>query len=276
VNKLLVLCTAAIGMGFVLQHAVGSEITTPPQDGIAITTTIDLANHRVTFDFDLTAPDYDYEQIVFSPAPLPAFTAIPLQAGAVSSPGSTEWNFHQMYDGGGNFIGWQLELQYQTGSPPPRLNSVVINYNPDVQLSGDFVRLPGDDNVEVTFRRPVGGFPPGQEDNIVLWAYVPEIVPDTIEGDLNADGFVGIADLNIVLGVWNTNVTPGELLAGDPSGDGFVGIADLNVVLGNWNAGAPPGAPGEASTNIPEPGGLGVMALGVGVGMLRRKRYDAM
>jgi hypothetical protein len=75
-----------------------------------------------------------------------------------------------------------------------------------------------------------------------------------LAGDLNADGFVGIADLNIVLGVWNTNVTPGDLLAGDPSGDGFVGIADLNVVLGNWNAGTPPGD--LASTSIPEPGTL--------------------
>jgi hypothetical protein len=90
-----------------------------------------------------------------------------------------------------------------------------------------------------------------------------------LDGDLNADGFVGIADLNIVLGVWNTNVTPGDLLAGDPSGDGFVGIADLNVVLGNWNAGTPPGAPGEAA-NIPEPGTFAVLGLGLPV-LLRRR-----
>jgi GH25 family lysozyme M1 (1,4-beta-N-acetylmuramidase) len=63
-----------------------------------------------------------------------------------------------------------------------------------------------------------------------------------IDGDLDGDGFVGIADLNLVLGNWNQSVTPGDLLAGDPDGDGFVGIADLNVVLGNWNAGTPPAA----------------------------------
>ncbi len=63
-----------------------------------------------------------------------------------------------------------------------------------------------------------------------------------IDGDLDGDGFVGINDLNIVLGNWNLNVTPGDLLSGDPDGDGFVGINDLNVVLGNWNAGAPPTA----------------------------------
>jgi GH25 family lysozyme M1 (1,4-beta-N-acetylmuramidase) len=61
-----------------------------------------------------------------------------------------------------------------------------------------------------------------------------------LAGDLDGDGFVGISDLNVVLGNWNQNVTPGDLLSGDPNGDGFVGIDDLNVVLGNWNAGTPP------------------------------------
>jgi hypothetical protein len=59
-------------------------------------------------------------------------------------------------------------------------------------------------------------------------------------GDLDGDGFVGINDLNVVLGAWNQGVTPGDWTLGDPSGDGFVGIEDLNTVLGNWNAGTPP------------------------------------
>jgi len=57
-----------------------------------------------------------------------------------------------------------------------------------------------------------------------------------------------------VLGAWNQSVAPGDPLAGDPSGDGFVGIDDLNTILGNWNAGTPP--PAEASDAIPEPGML--------------------
>ncbi len=79
----------------------------------------------------------------------------------------------------------------------------------------------------------------------------------TLMGDLDGDGFVGIADLNIVLGAWNQNVPPGNPLA-DPSGDGFVGIEDLNLVLGNWNTGTPPtiGTP-----NIPEPSTLGLFVL---------------
>jgi sialidase-1 len=75
-------------------------------------------------------------------------------------------------------------------------------------------------------------------------------------GDLDGDGFVGIADLNIVLGAWNEAVPSGNPLA-DPSGDGFVGIEDLNIVLGNWNTGTPPVAA------VPEPSaGLFVLALG--------------
>jgi T5SS/PEP-CTERM-associated repeat protein len=85
------------------------------------------------------------------------------------------------------------------------------------------------------------------------------VVSSLLDGDLNGDGFVGIADLNIVLGNWNQNVAAGVLLQGDPSGDGFVGIADLNVVLGNWNAGTPPGV-GTAST-VPEPGAIGFVVL---------------
>lgn len=59
-----------------------------------------------------------------------------------------------------------------------------------------------------------------------------------LPGDLNNDGFVGIDDLNLVLGNWNRDVPPANPLA-DPSGDGFVGIDDLNAVLSNWNTGTP-------------------------------------
>jgi enediyne biosynthesis protein E4 len=87
---------------------------------------------------------------------------------------------------------------------------------------------------------------------------------EVIAGDLDGDGFVGVADLNLVLGNWNQSVPPGNPLA-DPSGDGFVGIDDLNLVLGNWNVGTPPGAGA-----VPEPATLGLVALG-GVTLLRRR-----
>jgi hypothetical protein len=89
-----------------------------------------------------------------------------------------------------------------------------------------------------------------------------------LPGDLNGDGFVGIADLNAVLSNWNQNVTPGDQLLGDANGDGFVGIADLNEVLGNWNTGTPP-APVDDTAVIPEPAGLGML---IGLGVLCRGR----
>ena len=90
-----------------------------------------------------------------------------------------------------------------------------------------------------------------------------------LAGDLDGDGFVGIDDLNLILGKWNQEVTPGSLLDGDPSGDGFVGIDDLNDVLGNWNAGTPPPAEGAA---VPEPGTCLLVMAGWGLIHMRRAR----
>lgn len=57
-----------------------------------------------------------------------------------------------------------------------------------------------------------------------------------LPGDLNGDGMVGSADLDIVRGNWGASVDPGCLVCGDPSGDGRVGSADLDIVRGNWGA----------------------------------------
>jgi uncharacterized protein len=102
--------------------------------------------------------------------------------------------------------------------------------------------------------------PSSGNDNLIQF-----IVP--INGDLNADGFVGVDDLNIVLINWNQNVTPGDLSQGDATGEGFVGIDDLNVVLVNWNAGTPP----DEGAVIPEPGTLGLL-LGLCAAAVSRHR----
>jgi hypothetical protein len=79
-------------------------------------------------------------------------------------------------------------------------------------------------------------------------------------GDLNSDGFVGGADLDIVIGHWGQSVTPGDLLLGDPSGDGFVGGGDLDFVQANWGNGVPLVV--AAASSVPEPGSLALLTLG--------------
>jgi PEP-CTERM motif len=99
-------------------------------------------------------------------------------------------------------------------------------------------------------------------DNILITRTIADLLP----GDLDGDGFVGITDLNLVLGNWNQNIPPGDPLA-DPSGDNFVGIEDLNTVLGNWNAGVPPAA----GAAVPEPASLALLGFGA-CAMLRRHK----
>ncbi len=76
-----------------------------------------------------------------------------------------------------------------------------------------------------------------------------------LPGDLNGDGYVGSADLDLVRSRWGAAVSPGPA-NGDPSGDGVVGSADLDLVRANWGAGVPPAAA------VPEPAtGLILLAL---------------
>ncbi len=114
---------------------------------------------------------------------------------------------------------------------------------------------------DLTFIFQIDPFGGAFTSDLVYFTGTPDIA-----GDQNEDGFVGLADLNIVLGVWNQNAPPADSRA-DPSGDGFVGIADLNVVLGNWNAGTPP-----PPAAVPEPGTAVWLATAITAGVMRRIR----
>ncbi len=95
----------------------------------------------------------------------------------------------------------------------------------------------------------------------------------TLHGDLNSDGFVGLSDLDLVLNHWNQSTAQGDPLTGDPTGDGFVGLDDLDLVLNHWNTGTPPPQPPEGVSAVPEPScGLLWMVLGLGYAG-RRGRY---
>ena len=74
-----------------------------------------------------------------------------------------------------------------------------------------------------------------------------------LPGDLNGDGMVGSADLDLVRGNWGETCTPGDFAFGDATGDGTVNSADLDLVRMNWGRGTPTVA------TVPEP------ALAVGI-----------
>ncbi len=91
-----------------------------------------------------------------------------------------------------------------------------------------------------------------------------------VKADIDADGFVGITDLNVILGNWNQSVPVGDIDLGDIGGigDGFIGIGDLNVVLSNWNTGT---LPPPIESLIPEPTTLTLLTLGT-LATFRRQR----
>lgn len=86
-------------------------------------------------------------------------------------------------------------------------------------------------------------------------------------GDLNSDGVVGAADLDIILAYWGQNVTPLDETMGDASGNGFVDGDDLQIVLDQFGNTTYPGA-----SAVPEPGTAALLSLAVLAGLRRRRR----
>ena len=69
----------------------------------------------------------------------------------------------------------------------------------------------------------------------LLLALVHPARAQSLVGDLNADGFVGALDLDIVLLDWG-NAPPNDPRA-DPTGDGAAGQDDLDTVQADWGQG---------------------------------------
>ena len=86
----------------------------------------------------------------------------------------------------------------------------------------------------------------------------------SLDGDLNEDGYVNSADLDIVRGNWGQSVTAGCLACGDANNDGLVNSADLDVVRANWGASA-------AASTVPEPGTFVLLLAACGIFGIRRR-----
>ena len=95
-----------------------------------------------------------------------------------------------------------------------------------------------------------------------LYALIGENGSGSLAGDLNGDGSVNSADLDIVRANWGQTVS--DPSGGDFNGDGIVNSGDLDAVRANWGA--------VAAASVPEPGVLVLLVLGVVGGVWRGGR----
>ena len=167
---------------------------------------------------------------------------------------------------GGTTAGSEYDLLNASGSV--ELDGVL-----DVVLIDGFVPELGDTFQVMTFPSVSGDFAQYQGLAVGSGLYLrPSLSSSSLilslcqPGDLNGDGFVGGADLDIVRSFWGQTVTPGNLLHGDPSGDGFVAGDDLDEVRAHWGEGTPP-----AADAVPEPT-FWSMLLGLGLARAIRRR----
>jgi hypothetical protein len=86
-----------------------------------------------------------------------------------------------------------------------------------------------------------------------------------LEGDLNGDGVVSSADLDLVRANWGQSVSPGNGMQGDGNGDGIVNSADLDIVRANWGRTA-------AAAAVPEPGTFALLLGALVVSLVARRK----
>ena len=183
-------------------------------------------------------------------------------------------------------VGVEFEVQGVAGS-----DSVLGEVYPEFMVS---VRDPeGVDLIETTLLGPIGnqvtsveatkywsffvaGFwPPSVSGQYEVTLEMPGTYPDLLSSPVlevlsgtitvqyeDNDGFVGLSDLDKILGHWNQAVEPYDFSKGELTGDGFVGLADLDVILANWNNGTPPVGDGGFGGGCGDPNGDCYIGLG--------------
>ncbi len=151
---------------------------------------------------------------------------------------------------------------YHTYRVEKKANALGTGYTVQVYVDGEEMFDAPLSYTRFAFAASTTGFgyfgsSPGTSD--VLLDYMELYMGNVpLPGDLNGDGLVGSADLDLVRANWGASVTPGDLTMGDASGDGLVDSADLDIVRGNW---------GQTTSalvgSVPEPTAAGLLLMGL-------------
>jgi len=195
--------TNGSGSGDYAADAVVDISADPPASGNIFATwvgDISFVSDRFQADTTITMPDWDI-----------AVTAAYVQAHTLTVNSGT---------GGG---------PYSAGT--------VVDISADSAASGEaFDQWTGDTAGVADVGAASTTYTMASSDAEITATYVTTAIP----GDLDGDGFVGQADLDIVLDQWGRGAAPADPVTdgrADANGDGFVGQADLDIVLDHWGQG---------------------------------------
>jgi len=133
---------------------------------------------------------------------------------------------------------------------------------------GELGTTTGDFTTLVNYDFAAGDFDTRVEGNDVFLDYTAGSTPvPTIPGDTDGDDIVDADDAAVVAQNWGQNVGDGGFVAGDFNLDHVVNAADAAIQVANWGSHV-----AAESTAVPEPGTLVLLAAGLAVFVVWRRR----